>query len=968
MLVSESSSGSSSCTPVASGPPPSEPAWAGKVSAQPAPSQGPATLASMPPTPPVPVPQAAQAPAPHAVSQTHVHVPMWGGGSPTLPYRPVSNPAAGVLYTLHQAFCSAPSAPSSARLRVAMRGGGESVPTGLVWPSPEAEEKLREVDGIKLYPTHAWKDDMEPILDSKKKLEDTPVIVGVAADSGCGKSTFLRRILGALGTEVEPGHTAIGDMMTVICLDDYHTNDRAGRKATGLTALDARENDFDLMGVQIEALKKGKAVYKPIYNHDTGNKDPPELIEPNKVMVFEGLHPIYDEKARTQLDLAIYIDIVNDVKFAWKVQRDVEERGWTEEQVREDIEKRLPDFSKYVDPQKANADVVLRYEPSDQGLPYLKVKLIQKKGGNFPMVTLKKDLELKGSKPGATLKMYDDDWFGNAVTVVEMDGEIDMDNMEEQLKEIESNMEGLGAKKDGEFTEGLAAKALQQAQEQPRHGQGAGAAPPEHAPRLRHCASAAGMSFRALAKDRVKILRYPTCLRAAPGAHGRRYGLGAAPLRLGTLKDLSHRPPEPKGVMRTGGPIGNDRGPRVETRLAAGVLYTLQQVYAIETATRRAMDSQAFVSPAASSRQLRAVALRAVGGLMSWSPVQFVFQLVSLLRGLSHGQFRLGSDEKQRRRVTSPMAMAGLCSDGRGIILVTCLGAYFLSMAMIYQMSPFFEVYARESCGASTVTVGFIFAAMPAASFLGNLAMDGLIRRFGVEVMMNFGLILLAVSSLGFGLSKDTPVIVGVAADSGCGKSTFLRRILGALGTEVQPGHTAIGDMMTVICLDDYHTNDRAGRKATGLTALDARENDFDLMGVQIEALKKGKAVYKPIYNHDTGNKDPPELIEPNKVMVFEGLHPIYDEKARSQLDLAIYIDIVNDVKFAWKVQRDVEERGWTEDQVREDIEKRLPDFSKYVDPQKANADVVLRYEPSDQGLPYLKVKLIQKKARATKR
>ncbi|CAE7568326.1 unnamed protein product [Symbiodinium pilosum] len=70
--------------------------------------------------------------------------------------------------------------------------------------------------------------------------------------------------------------------------------------------------------------------------------------------------------------------------------------------------------------------------------------------------------------------------------------------------------------------------------------------------------------------------------------------------------------------------------------------------------------------------------------------------------------------------------------------------------------------------------------------------------------------------------------------------------------------------------------------------------------------------------------------------MVFEGLHPIYDEKARAQLDLAIYIDIVNDVKFAWKVQRDVAERGWTEEQVREDIEKRLPDFSKYVDPQKA--------------------------------
>merc|ERR1719316_411905 len=295
---------------------------------------------------------------------------------------------------------------------------------------------------------------MNPIVPASKKLDASPVIIGVAADSGCGKSTFLRRILGALGTEVTPGHTAVGDMMTVVCLDDYHTNDRAGRKATGFTALDAKENDFALIGAQMEALKENKAVYKPIYNHDTGNKDPPELIQPNKVMIFEGLHPIYDEKAREQLDLGIYIDIVNEVKFAWKVQRDVAERGWTEEQVKADIEKRLPDFSAYVDPQKANADVILRYEPSDKGLPYLKVKLIQKKGGAFPMVTLKKDLTLEGSKPGAELKMYDDDWFGNAVTVVEMDGEIDMDNMEDQLKTIEASVEGLNAK-EGELTDAM---------------------------------------------------------------------------------------------------------------------------------------------------------------------------------------------------------------------------------------------------------------------------------------------------------------------------------------------------------------------------------------------------------------------------------------------------------------------------------------------------------------------------------
>eukprot|EP00913_Durusdinium_trenchii_P030605 g28663.t1 len=51
------------------------------------------------------------------------------------------------------------------------------------------------------------------------------------------------------------------------------------------------------------------------------------------------------------------------------------------------------------------------------------------------MITMKKDVTLTGSKPGARVYMYDDEWFGNEVTVVEMDGEIDMDNMEEQLKD-----------------------------------------------------------------------------------------------------------------------------------------------------------------------------------------------------------------------------------------------------------------------------------------------------------------------------------------------------------------------------------------------------------------------------------------------------------------------------------------------------------------------------------------------------
>ena len=83
---------------------------------------------------------------------------------------------------------------------------------------------------------------------------DRVVLIGVAGDSGCGKSTFLRRITDLFGE----------DFVTVICLDDYHSLDRKQRKETGITALDPRANNFDLMYTQMRDIKAGKSIMKPI--------------------------------------------------------------------------------------------------------------------------------------------------------------------------------------------------------------------------------------------------------------------------------------------------------------------------------------------------------------------------------------------------------------------------------------------------------------------------------------------------------------------------------------------------------------------------------------------------------------------------------------------------------------------------------------------------------------------------------
>ena len=55
-----------------------------------------------------------------------------------------------------------------------------------------------------------------------------------------------------------------------------------------------------------------------------------------------------------------------------------------------------------------------------------------------------------------------------------------------------------------------------------------------------------------------------------------------------------------------------------------------------------------------------------------------------------------------------------------------------------------------------------------------------------------------------------------------------------------------------------------------------------DLMYEQVKALKEGKAVDKPIYNHVTGVFDPAEKIESREVLILEGLHP-FARRARAR-------------------------------------------------------------------------------------
>jgi len=315
-------------------------------------------------------------------------------------------------------------------------------------------------------------------LSMALKEGETPIVIGVAADSGCGKSTFMRRVtsifggdvVGPLGGGFDNGgwetNTLVSDLTTVICLDDYHLNDREGRKVTQRTALDTAENNFDLMYEQIKALKDGETVEKPIYNHVNGTLDTPEKIEPTPIIIIEGLHPFHDERVRSLLDFSLYLDISDDVKLNWKIQRDMEERGHSLESIMASIEARKPDFDAYIAPQKEYADMTIEVLPTaldEEDKKTLRVRCIQKEGvpdfnpcylfdEGSTITWIPSAKKLSSPAPGIKLAYGPDEFFGKPAQVLEMDG--NFDNIQE-LVYVESQLSNTSTKFYGELTQAM---------------------------------------------------------------------------------------------------------------------------------------------------------------------------------------------------------------------------------------------------------------------------------------------------------------------------------------------------------------------------------------------------------------------------------------------------------------------------------------------------------------------------------
>jgi len=177
--------------------------------------------------------------------------------------------------------------------------------------------------------------------------------------------------------------------------------------------------------------------------------------------------------------------------------------------------------------------------------------------------------------------------------------------------------------------------------------------------------------------------------------------------------------------------------------------------------------------------------------------------------------------------------------------------------------------------------------------------------------------------------------IIGICGGSGSGKTTIVNKI-----SEV------VKDDFVCLPQDNYYRS-ASYMSNTNITAFNFdRPDAFDneLLIEQLQKLKRMEPIEMPTYDF-VHHQRLPETIEvkPKKLVIFEGIMTFTNKEVRDLLDLKIFVDTPDDIRFIRRLQRDIKERGRTMDSV---IEQYLtvvrPGHYEYIEPTKQYADIII--------------------------
>ncbi len=183
---------------------------------------------------------------------------------------------------------------------------------------------------------------------------------------------------------------------------------------------------------------------------------------------------------------------------------------------------------------------------------------------------------------------------------------------------------------------------------------------------------------------------------------------------------------------------------------------------------------------------------------------------------------------------------------------------------------------------------------------------------------------------------NSSSILIGIAGGTGSGKTSIANYLLKKFGS----------DQLIVIEQDSYYKNNAAlsidERNQQNFDHPDAI--DIELFNKQLVSLLGGKSVEIPIYDFSIHNRrNQRQFVRPCRIIVIEGILTLYFDSLRKLMNIKVFVDTPDNIRFTRRLSRDVKERGRTIKSVTNQYEKTVkPMYDQFVKPSRDLADIII--------------------------
>ncbi|WP_282115538.1 uridine kinase [Lactobacillus intestinalis] len=183
----------------------------------------------------------------------------------------------------------------------------------------------------------------------------------------------------------------------------------------------------------------------------------------------------------------------------------------------------------------------------------------------------------------------------------------------------------------------------------------------------------------------------------------------------------------------------------------------------------------------------------------------------------------------------------------------------------------------------------------------------------------------------------EKPIIIGITGGSGSGKTTIAHEIANQIEAN---------DRIVIMTQDSYYKDN------TGLPMSERQKINYDhpnafdmpLLEAQLNQLLHRKPIEMPTYDFTEHTRsDKTVHINPADIIILEGILVLFNEEIRNLMDIKVYVDTDDDIRFIRRLERDMKERGRSLDSViNQYLTTVKPMYHQFIEPTKRYADIII--------------------------